>query len=144
MVFCCRLSCSHISLISGEAMPLEYNFAGLNAISFDKGCYVGQELIARTHHRGVIRKRLLPLRFFNDNGNEVEERVNPQSKVIDRTSQKRVGAVTAVLGSCGLGLLRLEEAFNQSSSLSIEGHEDVKVEVYRPEWWPTEWCSGYE
>lgn len=128
----------------GEAMPLEYNFAGLNAISFDKGCYVGQELIARTHHRGVIRKRLLPLRFFNDNGNEVEERVNPQSKVIDRTSQKRVGAVTAVLGSCGLGLLRLEEAFNQSSSLSIEGHEDVKVEVYRPEWWPTEWCSGYE
>lgn len=69
MVFCCRLSCSHISLISGEAMPLEYNFAGLNAISFDKGCYVGQELIARTHHRGVIRKRLLPLRFLNDNGN---------------------------------------------------------------------------
>lgn len=50
-------------------MPLEYNFAGLNAISFDKGCYVGQELIARTHHRGVIRKRLLPLRLLNDNGN---------------------------------------------------------------------------
>lgn len=69
MEFCCRLSSSHISLISGEAMPLEYNFAALNAISFDKGCYVGQELIARTHHRGVIRKRLLPLRFLNDNGN---------------------------------------------------------------------------
>ncbi|KAE8727636.1 Ankyrin repeat and KH domain-containing protein 1 [Hibiscus syriacus] len=31
----------------GEAIPLEYNFAGLNAISFDKGCYVGQELIAQ-------------------------------------------------------------------------------------------------
>lgn len=50
-------------------MPLEYNLAGLNAISFDKGCYVGQELIARTHHRGVIRKRLLPLRFLDDRGN---------------------------------------------------------------------------
>lgn len=49
-------------------MPLEYNLSGLNAISFDKGCYVGQELIARTHHQGVIRKRLLPLRFFNDKG----------------------------------------------------------------------------
>lgn len=47
-------------------MPLEYNFVGLNAISFDKGCYVGQELIARTHHRGVIRKRLLPLAFADD------------------------------------------------------------------------------
>ncbi|KAK8944679.1 hypothetical protein KSP39_PZI007849 [Platanthera zijinensis] len=30
----------------GEAIPLEYNLHGLNAISFDKGCYVGQELVA--------------------------------------------------------------------------------------------------
>ena len=52
----------------GEAIPLQYNFTGLNAISFDKGCYVGQELIARTHHRGVIRKRLLPLNFLDNNG----------------------------------------------------------------------------
>lgn len=41
---------------------------GLNAISFDKGCYVGQELVARTHHRGVIRKRLFPLKFLDDKG----------------------------------------------------------------------------
>lgn len=49
-------------------MPLEYNLVALNAKSFDKGCYVGQELVARTHHRGVIRKRLLPLRFVDNNG----------------------------------------------------------------------------
>ena len=51
---------------SGEAIPLEYNLAGLNAISFDKGCYVGQEFIARTHHRGVIRKRLLPFELVDE------------------------------------------------------------------------------
>lgn len=49
-------------------MPLEYNLVGLNAISFDKGCYVGQELVARTHHRGVIRKRVVPLRFQDTDG----------------------------------------------------------------------------
>lgn len=54
--------------LTGEAIPLEYNFVGLNAISFDKGCYVGQELIARTHHRGVIRKRLIPLQFIDSSG----------------------------------------------------------------------------
>lgn len=57
-----------VSSFIGEAIPLEFNLAGLNAISFDKGCYVGQELIARTHHRGVIRKRLLPLEFVDDSG----------------------------------------------------------------------------
>ncbi|KAJ7972303.1 Glycine cleavage T-protein aminomethyltransferase [Quillaja saponaria] len=57
-----------IEIPKGEAVPLEYNLVGLNAISFDKGCYVGQEVIARTHHRGLIHKRLLPLRFLKDDG----------------------------------------------------------------------------
>ena len=43
--------------------PLEANLEGLHAISFDKGCYIGQELTARTHHRGVIRKRPVPAHF---------------------------------------------------------------------------------
>ncbi len=34
---------------------------GLHGISFTKGCYVGQELVARTHFRGVVRKRLMPV-----------------------------------------------------------------------------------
>jgi hypothetical protein len=42
---------------------LEYNLDGLHGISYEKGCYVGQELIARTHHKGVIRKRVFPVVF---------------------------------------------------------------------------------
>ncbi|PRW58166.1 transferase mitochondrial [Chlorella sorokiniana] len=45
---------------SGEVIPLEFNLDGLNGISFTKGCYVGQELMARTHFKGVVRKRLMP------------------------------------------------------------------------------------
>lgn len=48
---------------AGHAIPLEYNLDGLNAISFTKGCYVGQELIARSHFRGVVRKRLMPVQL---------------------------------------------------------------------------------
>eukprot|EP01104_Vermistella_antarctica_P007745 TRINITY_DN1899_c0_g1_i1.p1 TRINITY_DN1899_c0_g1~~TRINITY_DN1899_c0_g1_i1.p1 ORF type:complete len:647 (-),score=143.82 TRINITY_DN1899_c0_g1_i1:276-2216(-) len=44
--------------------PLEYNTDLLHGVSFDKGCYLGQELTARTHHVGVIRKRLFPLLVF--------------------------------------------------------------------------------
>ena len=41
----------------GNAMPLEYNIGYLNGVSLHKGCYLGQELIARTRHTGVVRKR---------------------------------------------------------------------------------------
>lgn len=122
----------------GEAIPLEYNLAGLNAISFDKGCYVGQELIARTHHRGVIRKRLLPLRFIDDDGKEIEQRVATGSVVVD-SAGKKIGTVTTALGCRGLGLLRLEDAFRGSGALAVEGNEDVKVQAIRPKWWPGEW-----
>ncbi|KAK5847166.1 hypothetical protein PVK06_003469 [Gossypium arboreum] len=123
----------------GKANPLEYNFAGLNAISFDKGCYVGQELIARTHHRGVIRKRLLPLKFLDNNGKEVERKVTAGSEVINTASGKKTGSVTTAFGFCGMGVLRLEEAFKGSDSLTILGQEDIKVEAIRAAWWPSEW-----
>ncbi|XP_071692383.1 putative transferase At4g12130, mitochondrial [Rutidosis leptorrhynchoides] len=133
-----------IEIPKGEAIPLEYNLAGLNAISFDKGCYVGQELIARSYHRGVIRKRLLPLKFVNQSGTEVEQKVVPSSEVISSESGKKAGTVTTALGSRGLGLLRLEEAFKGSANLVIKGQEDVKVEPIRPEWWPTQWFLEHQ
>ncbi len=45
-----------------KSIILEYNFEALNAISFSKGCYPGQELMARTKHRGQIRKSLALLK----------------------------------------------------------------------------------
>ena len=44
-----------------EALPLESNLELLHGVSFAKGCYLGQEVTARTHFRGVVRKRLLPV-----------------------------------------------------------------------------------
>ena len=44
-----------------EALPLESNLELLGGVSFAKGCYLGQELTARTHFRGVVRKRLVPV-----------------------------------------------------------------------------------
>ncbi|PKI59557.1 hypothetical protein CRG98_020085 [Punica granatum] len=126
-------------LEKGEAIPLEYNLEGLNAISFDKGCYVGQELIARTHHRGVIRKRLLPLKFLNETGKEVDLRVAPGSEVLNTDTGKKIGTIMIALACRGLGLLRLEEALRRPSSLTIQGQENVKVEAVRPDWWPLEW-----
>jgi len=42
---------------------LECGFDELNAIDWNKGCYMGQELTARTRYRGLVRKRLIPVRI---------------------------------------------------------------------------------
>ncbi len=55
----------------GEAICLEYCVDGFaSGISFDKGCYVGQELMARTHFKGVVRKRVMPVVLTGDSVQE--------------------------------------------------------------------------
>jgi len=43
-----------------DKLPLNYNLHLINGVSFNKGCYIGQELTQRTFHTGVIRKVLMP------------------------------------------------------------------------------------
>ncbi len=50
--------------------PFDVNLDALKALSFDKGCFVGQEVVSRMKRRGNIRKRLLP---FNYEGSDCEE-----------------------------------------------------------------------
>ena len=43
--------------------PLECNLDALSGISYSKGCYIGQERNSYTHYRGIIRRRLMPVRL---------------------------------------------------------------------------------
>ena len=44
----------------GEAFPHEANMDLIGGVDFKKGCYVGQEVVSRVHHRGTARRRILP------------------------------------------------------------------------------------
>lgn len=48
-----------IELIPNESFILEAGFARLNGVDFRKGCYVGQEVTARMHHKTALRKGLV-------------------------------------------------------------------------------------
>ena len=50
-------------LVAEKAILLENGFDELNGVDWQKGCYMGQELTARTKYRGLVRKRLLPVRI---------------------------------------------------------------------------------
>ena len=49
------------ALVPEHTLPMETGMDLLHGISFEKGCYIGQELTARVHHSGVIRKRYYPV-----------------------------------------------------------------------------------
>ena len=88
--------------LGDEYIPLEANL--WNDVSFTKGCYTGQEIIARMESRQKLAKRLVGLRF--------DERVTlPASLWID---DHEAGVVTSVvhspaLGWIGLGYLKSSE-----------------------------------
>ena len=77
-----------------------------DAISYAKGCYVGQEIIVRIKHRGHPAKKLTALRF------ETDQQIEPGA-VIRSTENQEIGRVTSAvisprLGSIGLGYVRYE------------------------------------
>lgn len=77
-----------------------------DAISYTKGCYVGQEIIVRIKHRGHPAKKLTALRF------ETDQQIEPGA-VIRSTENQEIGRVTSAvisprLGNIGLGYVRYE------------------------------------
>ncbi|NXP09029.1 CAF17 transferase, partial [Thinocorus orbignyianus] len=114
----------------GVALPLESNLTYMNGISFTKGCYIGQELTARTHHMGVIRKRLLPVRLSAP----LPKDSIPEGAEIVTESGKSAGKFRAGGGDLGIALLRLAN-INEPLYLIIAG-EKVKLTAHTPQWWP--------
>ena len=85
----------------GDAYPHEANFDLMNGVSFTKGCYVGQEIVARMQHKSVIRKRVVQVAGARDLPDDRPE-VTANGVVI--------GKLGSVAGQSGLAMLRLDRA----------------------------------
>lgn len=87
-------------MIPEKAIPLECRLDHFNGISFNKGCYLGQELTSRTKHQGLVRKELRPLYFKHTQPPQFNEDILVENQVI--------GSMRSSNGNYGLGLIRLE------------------------------------
>uniref|UniRef100_A0A8C8RNU8 Iron-sulfur cluster assembly factor IBA57, mitochondrial n=1 Tax=Pelusios castaneus TaxID=367368 RepID=A0A8C8RNU8_9SAUR len=115
----------------GVALPLESNLAYMNGISFTKGCYIGQELTARTHHTGVIRKRLLPVQLSAP----LPVGSIPEGAAIVTESGKSAGKYRTGGDEFGLALLRLAN-INEPLHINLPGDTNVNLTASIPNWWP--------
>ena len=77
-------------LIVNKSLLLENNFDNLNAIDWDKGCYVGQEITARMKYRALLKKQLYSLEIvkgeININDDIILDEIN-YGKVISKVNQ---------------------------------------------------------
>ena len=107
---------------SDQVFAMDGGLDELNAISFTKGCYVGQELTARMKHRGTDRKRLLPV--------QSTPAPLPAAGTPMTADGADVGTLMSSYGDCGFALVRLDR-LGDATSAQVGG---IKVSVIRPEW----------
>jgi len=147
-------------MFRNESFILESNYDWLGGVSFTKGCYLGQELTARSHHTGVIRKRLMPVYFVPSGSNEQKiggrdiknyERwdddaellfpsyFDPSSKLLVpptstklRANDKPAGKILASAFNVGIAQVRFENT-NADTVFEADG---VRIVPVVPSWWP--------
>ena len=109
----------------GDAFPHETDMDQLGGVDFDKGCYVGQEVVSRMEHRGTARTRAVPVRYDD---------AAPLAGTAITAADKPVGTMGSAANGRGVALIRLDraaEALADGSALSAAG---VPVRLVKPDW----------
>jgi folate-binding protein YgfZ len=109
----------------GETFPHEACYDLLNGVDFEKGCYVGQEIVSRMHHRGVAKTRITGVHSASP--------LPPQGTEIDG-GEYPVGTMGSSAGEHGVALIRLDRA-EDAVRHGIPLHAgDVVLTLRRPDW----------
>jgi folate-binding protein YgfZ len=116
-----------------DAFPHEADMDQLNGVDFDKGCYVGQEVVSRVEHRGTARKRVVPVAYDD---------FAPEAGVVVKVGDTEVGVMGSSAKGRGLAMLhlgRVGEALGAGQPIISGG---ITLHPRKPAWarfaWPAE------
>jgi folate-binding protein YgfZ len=122
-----------LDFIYNDAFPHEADMDQLGGVDFEKGCYVGQEVVSRMEHRGTARNRVVPVAF---------DAFAPEPGLPVTAGERQVGTMGSSAAGRGLALLRLDrlaDAYAAQTPLAAGG---VEIRPMKPEWarfvWPAE------
>jgi folate-binding protein YgfZ len=113
-----------IDFMYGDAFPHETNMDRLHGVDFDKGCYVGQEVVSRMQHRGTARTRTVRL-ILDDSP--------PEGGIAVVAGDKPVGTMGSSADGMGLALLRIDrvaDALDAGTALTAGG---IAVRLAEPD-----------
>ena len=120
-----------LDFIYGDAFPHEADMDQLGGVDFDKGCFVGQEVVSRMQHRGTARNRVVPIAC---------ESFAAEAGVPVMAAERQVGTMGSSAAGHGLALLRLDrvaDALAEGVALTAGG---MPIRLVKPAWarfaWP--------
>src|ERR1700688_313404 len=88
-----------LDFMYGDAFPHETNMDRLNGVDFEKGCYVGQEVVSRMQHRGTARTRTVRV---------IVDGPSPEPGAAIIAGDKTLGTMGSTAGHNGLALIRID------------------------------------
>jgi folate-binding protein YgfZ len=117
----------------GDAFPHETDMDQLNGVDFEKGCFVGQEVVSRVEHRGSARRRIVPV---------TTEAAALQAGAPVMAGEKQIGTVGSAAGRAGLAMLRIDYVADAQADGTPIVAGGVTLRPHKPEWatfaWPGE------
>jgi folate-binding protein YgfZ len=121
----------------GDTFPHEADMDQLAGVDFEKGCYIGQEVVSRIEHRNSARNRVVPIAF---------DRFAPIPGLPVMAGDKTVGMVGSAFQGRGLALLRLDRVADALASETPLICGGIQIEMVKPDWatfaWPGETRPG--
>ncbi|TSJ64326.1 folate-binding protein YgfZ [Starkeya sp. 3C] len=109
----------------GDAFPHEADMDQLGGIDFDKGCYVGQEIVSRMQHRGTARTRIIPFALCGP---------APAEGTPVTAGGKSIGRIGSGVNGRALALVRLDRLEDARAGGHVVEAEGAALVPERPDW----------
>ena len=110
----------------GDVFPHEALMDQLHGVDFDKGCYVGQEVVSRMQHRGTARTRIVPLVYLEGSPPAAGSEVTAGGRIL--------GASGSGAGARGLAMIRLDRAADALAAGETIRAGGLPVRIEKPDW----------
>lgn len=119
----CGVPKGGVDFVYGDAFVHDVNMDLLHGVDFEKGCYVGQEVVSRVHHRNSARKRVVRLHFYGD---------VPAAGSAVQAAGTILGELTSLTGHEGLATLRIDRLADAEASTTPITVNETLVSVSLP------------
>lgn len=106
---------SHSDFSLGDVFAHDINFDQIGGLSFKKGCYIGQEVVSRMHHRQTARRRTIIA--------QAQTAIPEKATVIVADGQP-IGTLGTILGDNAIAIIRIDrakKAMDQGKAITAEG-----------------------